>query len=129
MKKFLAISVAIMYLGITSGLVLQIHYCMGKAAGTTVQFTEKDSHLCDKCGMQKGATKCCHDEIKVIKVQDSHKQVTNDFQCQPPAAPEQEYNLINPAHHFYSDATPVSNHSPPTAGPTPLCIFNCVFRL
>lgn len=131
MKKFLAISVAIMYLVITSGLVLQIHYCMGSAAGSSLQFsgTDKDGHLCDKCGMQKGNGKCCHDEVKFIKVQDSHKQVTTDFQCQPPAAPEHEYNLINPVFHFYSEATPVPTHAPPDEGLTPLYSLNSVFRL
>lgn len=131
MKKFLAISVAFIYLAITSGLVLQIHYCMGREAGAAVGLSgTTDSHECGKCGMEKGKSKCCHDEIKFIKVQDSHKQTTNDFQCQPPAAPEHEYNFINPAFHFYGDIiTPMPEHSPPGKDAASLSVLHCVFRL
>jgi hypothetical protein len=127
MKKFLAISVAFIYLAITSGLVLQIHYCMGKEAGSAIRFSEADSHACDKCGMEKGKSNCCHDETKFIKIQDSHKQVTNDFQCQPPAVPQQEYEVASPVSHFYSSTIPGKDHSPP--GQIPLTILNSVFRL
>jgi hypothetical protein len=132
MKKILAISLAFMYLAVSSGLVLQIHYCMGKAIGSTIQFAETDTHKCGNCGMQNAKNKCCHDEVKIIKLQDLHKQVTADYQLQAPVILQQEFNFINPVLHFNTDAAGVSNHSPPDdddAGQPSLFILNSVFRI
>src|SRR5258706_13640871 len=114
MKKILAIVVSCIYLAITSGLVLQIHYCMGRQIGSSVKFAEAGTHACSKCGMQNAKNKCCHDEVKFIKLQqDAHKQVTTDYQVTPPAAIEQEFNLIDPFLHFNSEVKGISNNSPP----------------
>jgi len=131
MKKILAIAVACIYLAITSGLVLQIHYCMGRQIGSSVKFAEAGTHTCSNCGMQNGKNKCCHDEVKFLKLQDAHKQVTADYQVTPPAAIEHEFNLIDPLLHFNSNATGVSNNSPPEddAGQPPIFLLNCVFRI
>jgi hypothetical protein len=131
MKKILAISVACLYLAITSGLVLQIHYCMGRQVGSSVQFAEAGTHACSKCGMQNAKNKCCHDEVKFIKLQDVHKQVNIDYQLTPPAVEEQEYNLISPLLHFSNDAPIVFNNSPPDddTGQPSIFLLNGVFRI
>jgi hypothetical protein len=131
MKKILAISVAFMYLAVTSGLVLQIHYCMGREVGSSVKFGDGGTHKCGKCGMQNAKNKCCHDEVKIIKLQDAHKQVTANYQFQPPAATAQEFNLINPLLHFNNDAAEICNNSPPVddTGQPSLFLLNGVFRI
>jgi hypothetical protein len=131
MKKILAISVACMYLAITSGLVLQIHYCMGRQVGSSVKFAEAETHACSKCGMQNAKNKCCHDEVKFIKLQDVHKQVTADYQLTPPVAIVQEFNLINPQLHLTADTAEVCNNSPPDddTGQPSIFLLNGVFRI
>ena len=89
MKKFLTIAVAFIYLAISSGLILEIHYCMGKEAGSSVKFAGNATPRCGKCGMENGPHKCCHNELKLIKVQDSHQQASLDYQCQAPEVPVQ----------------------------------------
>ena len=131
MKKILAITVAFMYLAITSGLVLHIHYCMGEQTGTSVKFAEINSQTCGKCGMEKGSNKCCHDEIKFLKLQDVHKQVNADYQIAPPPAIVHDYNLIDASTLFNAVDECVSNNSPPDddAEQVPIFLLNGVFRI
>ena len=120
-----------MYLAITSGLVLQIHYCMGEQTGSSVKFAEVDNLTCSKCGMEKGSNKCCHDEVKFLKLQDVHKQVTADYQVAPPPAITHDYNLIDAAILFSTDTCSVCNNSPPgdDTEETPIFLLNGVFRI
>ncbi|MGL6269560.1 MAG: HYC_CC_PP family protein, partial [Chitinophagaceae bacterium] len=55
LKKFFAISLAIVYLAISSGVVLNIHYCMGEIA--EVAFGQHKSDKCGQCGMENDG--CC----------------------------------------------------------------------
>jgi hypothetical protein len=131
MKKILAISIAIMYLAITSGLVLQIHYCMGRQVGSSIKFADTDTHKCSKCGMQNAKNKCCHDDVKIIKLQDAHKQVTADYQLQAPPLLQQDFNFIDPILLYNTDASEVCNNSPPDddEGQPSLFILHSVFRI
>lgn len=132
MKKILAITVAFMYLAITSGLVLQIHYCMGKEAGSSLKFAETSTNTCGKCGMENNKGKCCHDEVRLIKLQDDHKQVTSDYQITPPAAFPQTFNCIEPTLLFNAPSEEeVCNNSPPDDDTSQPLIFllHGVFRI
>src|SRR5580765_6525008 len=81
MKKFIVAILAILYLGVSSGIAMEIHYCMGKKAG--VELYGSDNDKCGKCGM-KGKSGCCSDEHKFYKLQDSHKNVSNNLQFEAP---------------------------------------------
>ncbi|MEO6316995.1 MAG: hypothetical protein ABIU63_07410 [Chitinophagaceae bacterium] len=133
MKKILAIVVACMYLGITSGLVLQIHYCMGEQVGSSVKFADAsaEGHTCSNCGMQNGKSKCCHDEVKFLKLQDVHKQVTADYEFTAPVITLQPCNLIAPPATFQNESSAVCNNSPPDDDlhQPAIFLFHCIFRI
>jgi hypothetical protein len=131
MKKILAIIVAFIYLFISAGLVLQIHYCMGKETGTSVQFAEIATRTCNTCGMQNAKNKCCHDEVKFIKLQDVHKQVNADYTITAPQATCKEFNLINTSLNTSVDSVSINNHSPPDDddGQPSLLILHHIFRI
>jgi len=131
MKKILAIVVACMYLAITSGLVLQIHYCMGKEVGSSVKFAETGTHACSKCGMENAKNKCCHDEVKFIKLQDVHKQATTEYQFASPAALPQTFNCIDPLLRFNTGAAEICDNSPPgdDSSQPPIFLLHGVFRI
>ncbi len=97
MKKILALSVALMYLAITSGLVLQVHYCMGRQTGSSVQLAELSTHTCSVCGMQNAKNKCCHDEVAFIKLQVDHQPVTADYTISALGSLPTVFDFINPA--------------------------------
>lgn len=125
-KAFIAI-LAIIYLGITSGVVINLHYCMGKVASVEYGFVENKP--CSVCGMESKHG-CCHDEYKVVKLDDSHQasKANHDFLKSPVSLPERHFvapafALLQNTHHF----TP--HHSPPDPDHNPLYLLNQVFRI
>jgi hypothetical protein len=48
---------------------------MGKLSGWSLALTESQSKECSECGMEKAHSDkgCCHDENKLLKVQDDQK--------------------------------------------------------
>jgi hypothetical protein len=132
MKKLFTITLAFLYLAITSGLVLEMHYCMGKLAASEFSFVTHDhSKACSKCGMENGKNKCCKDEVKVVKLQDVHKQVSLDYQIDVPVA-------ILPYHTWqYAYYAPVTSdrnytynsHAPPLISNVSMMVLNSVFRI
>ena len=68
MKKFIAVILALLYLGASTGATIHMHYCMGKLADWGLGHT--NSETCGSCGMEKSSEKdngCCKDEQKFIK--------------------------------------------------------------
>ena len=69
MRKPFILLLAIVYLGITSGVMVNVHYCMGRIA--EVNYGHDDADKCGKCGMdQKNG--CCTTEHKFVKSADEH---------------------------------------------------------
>lgn len=73
MKKILTSIVLVCYIAVTSGLVLNHHYCMDRLAST--QLFGTSNKVCGDCGMHtEESNGCCRDEVKVLKlVQDQNK--------------------------------------------------------
>lgn len=69
MKKLITILIAVIYLVISSGVIVNMHYCMGKLADVT--YKAGNSSHCGICGMQD--SDCCHDDVKLVKLDDTHK--------------------------------------------------------
>lgn len=126
MKKVLIATLAIIYLTVSSGVSMTIHYCMGKVSSVELlTHTEK----CGKCGMKTNSG-CCKDEVKVFKIDDSHKLITNDIKIFTPVS------IVNNSTIFFEPIflnTPITsdfkNHSPPISQGISLCILNSVFRI
>jgi hypothetical protein len=125
-KKIIAISLAVVYLSISSGVVFNIHYCMGKIA--TVALGQNSSDKCGNCGMENDG--CCHDDVKVVKIQDT--QSITSFQVDFLKAEASVHSFHQPDHSLdmISLSTLVETaKSPPFKGQIPLTIKNCVFRI
>lgn len=128
MKKVYTGILAILYLAVSSGIAMEIHYCMGKKAG--IEFYGSSSEKCGKCGMDDKTTGCCHDEFKFYKIHDSHYSSYNDIQLtanDPVIA--HNYSLFPWQIPAGNELATVSDHSPPDHTGPSACIRNCVFRL
>jgi len=128
MKKIYTGILAILYLAVSSGIAMEIHYCMGKKAG--VEFYGSTSDKCGKCGMTDTDNGCCHDEFKFYKISDSHYSASNDLQL------TQGDLIIANAYSHYQWQMPVADglatindHAPPDHTGPSACIKNCIFRL
>ena len=73
--------IALLYLSATSGMVMNVHYCMGKIS--SISFGHEKDHndgTCDKCGMLKTENHCCKDEVSEVKLNDVHETSTVAFE-------------------------------------------------
>ena len=128
MKKIYIGILAILYLAVSSGIAMQLHYCMGEKAGIELYGSSGES--CGKCGMTEKNTGCCHDEFKFYKISDSHKTVSNDIDLTTASlAVVTGYNMYNWQMPDNTALTAVINYSPPDHTAPPACIMNCVFRI
>ena len=128
MKKIYIGILAIIYMAVSSGIAVELHYCMGDKAGMELYGGTSDT--CGKCGMTEKDTGCCHDEFKFYKISDSHKTVSNhiDFTATEFAVVN-NYSLYNWQMPVNAALVAVNNHSPPGYTEPSACIMNCVFRL
>lgn len=115
MLKNITITIlAVFYLAITSGFILNIHYCMGKV--TSVSFSYEKDHnngSCNKCGMDKTENHCCADDVKSIKLSDTHQASTYSFELTVLSTIQpQSFVFLNDAVQGVS-SLPLFNYSSP----------------
>jgi hypothetical protein len=132
MKKFIVFILAILYLGLSTGATVHMHFCMGKLVGSSLWHNDK-SDLCSKCGMQKKASKnkCCKDEHKIVKIeQDQNLSITVDHIVDLASIVFDCNKFIIPGTFISSSIEKASfSNAPPFSYKTPIYIRNCVFRI
>ena len=129
MKKVFSFIIALIYLAVSSGIVVEIHHCMGTVAGASLG-AAVTNNTCGKCGMDKGSNKCCKDEVKLVKLQDAQKLGNGALQITIPTViiPHSDYNNTDPVIGLTAFNMPVV-HAPPGHVTTSRCILHCVFRI
>ena len=126
MKKVTIAILAVIYLTVSSGVAMTVHYCMGKVSSVDLMHT---SDKCSKCGMKTNGG-CCKDEFKIVKLNDSHKLISNDINIFSPVAIVDNSKSIFDENIFLSrNKSDYKNHSPPGSSGPSLNILYCVFRI
>ncbi len=76
MKRIIVGILSIVYITLASGIVMNIHYCMGQLSA--VSYSYHDAHSCSKCGMEnkKG---CCHSDFAIVKISDDQQSMKTGF--------------------------------------------------
>ena len=127
MKKLFALILSIIYLTASSGVVLNLHYCMGKLSSVSVQNLKGD--LC-KCGMKAKNNTCCHSELKVVKLNNIHKETLANFSFNIPAAVvPHNISLIDISKTYSSDIQSSLTNGPPLKLASKIYLQNQVFRI
>lgn len=130
LKKGLFTISIICYLVVTSGVVINSHYCMKRLV--SIHLFEKKAKICGRCGMDFHAgNDCCRDEVKLVKLQQDQRQqvVTTPgiaklapMVCTPSEFLVGEFQNKNIHLHF-------NNHSPPLLSGQDTYLLNSVFRI
>lgn len=130
MKKIIASITIICYLALTTGVIVNFHYCMDRLG--SVQLFAAETKKCGKCGMQIGKSHgCCRDEVKIIKLELDQKTpsgIAFDF-------PAVDFFVFSPSQFFaasfftLAEAGHYKNHSPPLLSEQDTYLQNCVFRI
>ncbi|WP_143305212.1 HYC_CC_PP family protein [Chitinophaga vietnamensis] len=129
MKRFFVILFAMLYVALTSGFTVNVHYCMGKLASVELHGTPED--ICKRCGKPVKGMDCCKNEFKFCKVTETHqaaKALQQDFSTdialqlpvkilQAPVLPQPQ-TLIGGYHH-----------DPPDIPHPPIFLQNCTFLI
>lgn len=100
MRKVLYTAVVAVYLLLSSGLVLQLHYCMDRLAEVGL-FHSDHRDACEDCGMDMNADNdCCHDRTDVIKLVQDQTHAPAPVTLQKPilAAPTPDWSLLGQLH-------------------------------
>lgn len=110
----------------SSGTVLSAHYCMGDFAGLRFGHNNKEVDQCSTCGMKDMG--CCHDEPKVIKLDNNQIQQTSivlsDFKI-PFSLPALSYTSFTTVLFKDNVLLRSSSH----LGRPPSYVLNCIYRI
>jgi hypothetical protein len=130
MKKFLITITAFVYLTVSSGATVNLHYCMGKLMSWDL--SAKSKSKCSSCGMEKSGHKgCCNDEQKTFKVDKDQKvsefnfhSLTISFEALTPTFRDL------PLLYIYSAITEnTAANGPPLQNAVPIFLRNRNFRI
>jgi hypothetical protein len=117
------------YLAVSSGVAMEIHYCMGKKAGVDIYQTS-ENNKCSRCGMKDKKGGCCKDEHKFFKLSTDQQFTSNDHHHDVPfVAIQHEYCIFNIEGSLPVSKSTLRNNSPPGGTGTPIYIRHCNFRL
>jgi hypothetical protein len=133
-KKIIAILLACMYLLVSSGLLVEIHHCMGRIADTDITiFADDHNDKCGKCGMEKSALSkhCCKDEYKQVKISADQKISSLQYIIDIPVASYSSFRL--PYLHELVEEKEIAGIHYPNGPPARLSASRqsllCVFRI
>jgi hypothetical protein len=127
MKKVFFAILSLVYLAVSSGAALNIHYCMGRVTQVAYRFT--NSRVCDRCGManKKG---CCHNEFKFVKLTDDQQKAKADIALAAVHAilPATGGSQLQPEQGITIDPS-MEYNSPPDKRVTSIYLHDSVFRI
>lgn len=124
MQKIVVTILAVLYLGLTSGLAINIQYCMGKISAVEIDNITTKNDKCSKTDLP-----CCGHKSLLVKVSDWHQAVENNVKLQSPEAllPSLAEKLFT-YNNAFTQSVQVAAHAPPGVS-TGIYIKNCVFRI
>ena len=126
-RILISVTVAIYFI-FTCGVTLNIHFCMGRFS--SAELYKPPAKSCSTCGMRVKNPKCCHDEVKLIKLQNAHQH--SGFVYIHEIIPS---SLVTRFHYIAFTLTNEKasinkiTHSPPLISQQDIYLQNGVFRI
>lgn len=129
-KTFITFISFFCYFIVTSGVIINSHYCMNRLA--SVHLYETVAEKCGKCGMNTHQSDgCCRDEVKIVKLDQDHNKIPVTLF----ALYEISADITIPSEFIAADFKPkiprrhFHNHSPPLLSAQDTYLLNSVFRI
>ena len=128
MKKLIASFTVIVYFAFACGVLVNFHYCMDRYDSYSLYKAASD--WCPKCHMHTGSRGCCHDEVKLVKLQGDHQtsQFSFDFKNILPGITTAA-GFLPAISGARDNASHKIDHSPPLISQRDIYIQNRVFRI
>jgi hypothetical protein len=126
MKRSLVAILALIYFAISSGVVLNVHYCMGRVSSVKLDLAGAKTCACGKSEPKK----CCKTELKVFKIEDTQKAAFASYDIQAPVAIiTNETGIFYLPEYLSADHQSHYAHSPPLLSAQDTYLRNGVFRI
>jgi hypothetical protein len=127
MKKILTAIILVAYFSVSTGFIISTHFCMDRFSSAQIGGSTND--VCGKCGMHKDGG-CCHDEIKVVKLNTSHVV----SQVKMPSLVLAATPASTPVNYSFTSLPQIandcrSNSQGPPVTDLSLHVLICVFRI
>lgn len=129
MKKLLLSLTVLVYLFMSCGVIINLHYCMGNYHSFDIYSNAKDE--CGTCGMKMDKPhSCCKDEVKILKIHDDQNFTPANYSVKNVQAPVTNpssfsASSIIPSDHFFNEADLI----PPELSGQGIYLQHCVFRI
>jgi hypothetical protein len=128
MKKIIASFTVMVYFAFACGVMVSYHYCMDSF--DSFRLYKASSDWCTKCGMHTEKHGCCHDEVKIVKLQDDYQTSSASFafaSIQPAITTPSEFLSVTLLNEEI--ALNKTDHSPPLLPQQDVYLQNRVFRI
>lgn len=127
MKRLLLFIFAIFYLGISSGVTLNYHYCKGKLAEVSLLYEES----CSNCGKTDVPHPCCATETEFVKLSVDQDVADAFMQLPTPSVVALLFSFLD-LYIFTEQGKTVHFNpiiDPPKVNNTPLFIRHCTYLI
>lgn len=130
MKRILTSIIALVYFVISSGLVMSIHYCMGKISSVDLSHNSTETCVCGMSLKETSSKGCCKTEVKMMKLEDNHKATYAFYDVQTPVILlPKSISLFEQIDEVTSAKVYADINGPPLLSEQDAYLFNCVFRI
>lgn len=130
MKRFIVTILAVFYLGVSSGVTVHFHSCMGRLVEWGL--TKDDAKKCGNCGMKKdNSVDCCKDRHFELKTKDSGQatEIVYHFNTLGVPVSLTDYRELEGVLISSVDKSKLFSDFPPRTQATAAFILNCNFRI
>jgi hypothetical protein len=125
MKKLIASFTVIVYFAFACGVIVNYHYCMDRYDSFSLYQASSDCPM-----MHTKKSGCCHDEVKIIKIQDNYQTSSASFSFEniqlAVTTPSEFLSVILLNEDIALNKT---DHSPPLLPTQDVYLQNRVFRI
>ena len=131
MRRFLAFILIFLYVGVSTGVVINYHYCMNKL--TEVSLVMTDQHFsCSNCGSDDSKDGCCSDEVKAMRIsidQNLTERISLNSSFMYVVAVLYDMQSLLLAKEVSSESVSQFSFYPPGLDRPPLFIRNCTWLI
>jgi len=130
MKRILTSIIALVYFVISSGLVMSVHYCMGKISSVDLNHNSTETCVCGMSLKETSSKGCCKTEFKMMKLEDNHKATYAFYDIQTPVILlPQSVSLFEQIDLLTTSKVYADINGPPLLSEQDTYLLNCVFRI
>ena len=137
MKRILLIILAFIYLGLSQGPTVYLHYCMGELVQMGLEHPD-EAAACEFCGMDATASNaqaakeaCCEQDAKSIKIDNVQKIVKSEFHFEqaPVLLPKTLIEQFLKSTPDKGSQSLFSDQKAPPIQDIPVFVRNCTYRI